>query len=105
MYTLVSSTAGASTMKPPGMGVCQISTPVSACTAQTTPVQSPKYATPATTAGVPETPVRSSFSQLFVSFATLAAVIVVSDTFVRVFDRSCPYAAHSAPDESALEPF
>src|SRR3954447_14136589 len=104
MNTPSAVTAGPPTMKPPAMGVCHTSLPVVASTAHTTPFQSPKYATPPTTAGVPLTPTKPSSSQLFVRVATFAAVIDVPITLVRVLDGSCMYPAHSSPDESACEP-
>ena len=40
--------------------------------------------------GVPVTPTTSSIPQVLDSFATFAFVILVSATFVRVWERSCP---------------
>jgi hypothetical protein len=82
-------------MKPPGIGVCQTSSPVWALTAHSMPFQSPKYATPPTTAGVPDTPLIPSFDHAFVSFWAVAAVILCSFGLKRVLARSCAYTGQS----------
>ena len=75
-------------MNPPGIAVCHTSAPVAALTAQSVPFQSPKYATPSATAGVPDTPVRPSLDHDFVSVATLRAVIFVAVAAKPVLERS-----------------
>ena len=77
-------------MKPPGTLAFQTSWPVSASSAQSVPFQSPKYAIPPATVGVPVTPTSPSFDQLLVSFVTVVAVIWVSFGFSLVFERSWP---------------
>src|SRR5438552_17280022 len=92
-------------MKPRGSGVCQTSSPLWALTAHSMPFQSPKYATPPTTAGVPDTPLIPSFDHAFVSLWAVAAVILCSFGLKRVLARSWAYTGQSfAVPENAVDP-
>ena len=73
-------------MKPPPIAVLQIFSPVRVSTAQTVPVQSPKYARWPSTVGVPETPTNPSIDQSFASCPTVSRLMVRSRAFVRVFE-------------------
>src|SRR5215210_7355354 len=102
MNTASPSTDGAPTLKPPAILTFHISLPVLASSAHTVPCQSPKYATPPATVGVPDTPVRPSLDQLWAKRVTLRRVTFSSVGFSRVFARSCPYTGQFLPSGSAL---
>src|SRR5215831_3832394 len=83
-YTRSPATSGAGAICCPSLRF-QISVPSLDRTAWKTPLQSPKYTVPSTTAGVLVTPESPSIRQRGVRRATLAGEIFFSAGFVRLF--------------------